>query len=288
MPEGHTIHGQARDQRRDLAGHALRTDVVQDRFAGTAARLDGQVLVDVEAYGKHLFQDWEDGSVVHVHLGLYGKWRRQPTPPEPMVGAVRLRLVGPTHAWDLAGATVCTVITPEEQERIVGRLGPDPLRDDADPERFLAKVARSATPIGALLLDQAAVAGIGNVYRAEVLFTGGIDPRRPAKTLRPHERDRLWAEIVHQLHLGLEVGHIVSVRDEELDAPRADVERQDGVYVYHRDTCRVCGTPIRTTELAARRIDWCPSCQPRRPRRDHEPPVGPPPGAPPAGEDLTG
>jgi formamidopyrimidine-DNA glycosylase len=278
MPEGHTIHGQARDQRADLAGHALRTDVVQDRFAAAAARLDGQVLVDVEAHGKHLFQHWEDGAVVHVHLGLYGKWRRQPVPPEPMLGAVRFRLVGPSHAWDLAGATACALIDPDDQARLVARLGPDPLRPDPDPTVFLEKVARSTMPIGALLLDQSALAGIGNVYRAEVLFTGGIDPRRPAKELRPHERERLWAEIVHQLHLGLEVGHIVTVRDEELDRPRVETPRDEGLYVYHQETCRVCGGPIRTTELAARRIEWCPHCQPRRPRRDHEPPVGPPPG----------
>jgi formamidopyrimidine-DNA glycosylase len=197
-----------------------------------------------------------------------------------MLGAVRFRLVGPTHAWDLAGATVCAVITPDEHERILAKLGPDPLRtsDGEAAERFLAKVARSTVPIGALLLDQTAVAGVGNVYRAEVCFTGGIDPRRPANTLRPHERERLWAEITHQLHLGLEVGHIVSVRDDELDLPRAETERDDGVYVYHRDICRVCGTAIRTTELAARRIDWCPHCQPRRPRKDHQPPVPPPPG----------
>ncbi|HMJ77344.1 MAG TPA: DNA-formamidopyrimidine glycosylase family protein [Iamia sp.] len=278
MPEGHTIHRQAREQRADLVGHVVRTDAVQDRFAGAAARLDGQVLTDVDAYGKHLFQTWEDGSVVHVHLGLYGKWRRQPVPPLWMVGAVRLRLVGPTHAWDLAGATVCALVTPEEQERVLDRLGPDPLRPDADPGPFLAKVARSATPIGALLLDQAAVAGIGNVYRAELLFTGGIDPRRPAKELRPHERDRLWTEIVHQLGLGLDVGHIVTLRDDELDRPRPEVPRDEGLYVYHQEACRVCGSAIRTTALAARRIDWCPHCQPRRPRRTHEAPVAPPPG----------
>lgn len=278
MPEGHTIHRQAREQRADLVGHPVHTAVVQDRFAGAAARLDGQVLTDVEAYGKHLFQHWEDGAVVHVHLGLYGKWRRQPVPPEAMVGAVRLRLVGPTHAWDLAGATVCELVEPDAREQIVGRLGPDPLQPDADATAFLDRVARSAVPIGALLLDQGVVAGIGNVYRAETLFLGGIDPRRPAKQLRPHERERLWAETVHQLHLGLEVGHIVTVRDDELDRPRADVPRDEGVYVYHQEMCRVCGTAIRTTELAARRIDWCPHCQPRRPRRDHQPPVPPPPG----------
>ncbi len=277
MPEGHTIHGQARDQRRDLAGHVLHTDVAQERFAAAAARLDGHGLDDVEAYGKHLFQWWDDGSVVHVHLGLYGKWRVQPSPPGPMVGAVRLRLVGPTSTWDLAGATVCEVLDPDGRDAVVAKLGPDPLRPDADPQRFLAKVARSTVPIGALLLDQTALAGIGNVYRAEVCFLGGIDPRRPAKELRPHERERLWAEVAYQLHLGLEVGHIVTLRDDQLEKPRAETERDDGVYVYHQDDCRVCGGPIRSTDVAARRISWCPHCQPRRPRRDHEPPVGPPP-----------
>jgi endonuclease-8 len=277
MPEGHTIHGHARQQAADLVGREVRTSAVQERFAGAAARLDGHVLDDVEAYGKHLFQWWDDGAIVHVHLGLYGKWLRQPTPPQPMVGAVRFRLVGPDHAWDLAGATVCQVVTPDERDAVLARLGPDPLRADADPAPFLDKVGRSKVPIGALLLDQSVVAGVGNVYRAEVLFLGGIDPRRPANTLRPHERERLWAEIVHQLHLGLDVGHIVTLRDVDLDGPRAETARDDGVYAYHQDTCRVCGTALRTIDLAARRIDWCPHCQPRRPRKDHLPPVPGPP-----------
>lgn len=277
MPEGHTVHGQARDQRRELAGQVIRTAALQDRFAGAAVRLDGQRLEDVEAVGKHLFQWWEDGSVVHVHLGLYGKWRRQASPAEPMWGAVRIRLAGPTRTWDLAGPTACELLDPDGRDRIVARLGPDPLRADADPEPFLARVAKSRAPIGTLLLDQAAVAGLGNIYRAEVCFLGGIDPRRPANELRPLERERLWVEVVHQLRLGLKAGRIVTRRADELERPRSRTTRDDALYVYHRDLCRVCGTKIRTTELAARRIDWCPTCQPRRPRRDHRPPVGPPP-----------
>lgn len=275
MPEGHTVHRQARQQRRELVGHALATDVVQDRFAASAARLDGQVLDDAEAWGKHLFQTWEGGEVLHVHLGLYGKWRRQPTPPPPMRGAVRLRLVGPTKVWDLAGATACELLSPDERDTIVARLGPDPLRRDADPDRFLDRVARSRAPVGTLLLDQSAVAGIGNVYRAEVLFLQGIHPERPARELRPHEAGGLWAEMVHQLGLGLRRGKIITRRADEVNHSPARLPRAEAHYVYHRDTCRICGGPVRRTELAARRIDLCPRCQPRRPRRDHTPPVPP-------------
>lgn len=273
MPEGHTVHRQARQQRKELVGHALATDVVQDRFAASAALLDGQVLTAVEAWGKHLFQTWDGGEVVHVHLGLYGKWRRQAAPPEPMRGQVRLRLVGPTRAWDLAGATACEMLSPDEQDAILARLGPDPLRADADPQRFLDRLARSRAPIGALLLDQSAVAGIGNLYRAEILFLQGIHPERPARDLRDHERDGLWTETVHQLRLGLRRGKIITRRADEVDRPASRLARDEAHYVYHRHTCRVCGGLLRRIELAARRIDLCPHCQPRRPRRDHTPPV---------------
>ncbi len=273
MPEGHTVHRHARQQRRELAGHALATDAVQDRFARSAARLDGQVLTEVEAWGKHLFQTWEGGEVVHVHLGLYGKWRRQPAPPAAMRGAVRVRLVGPTHSWDLAGATACELLGPDEAEAIVARLGPDPLRPEADAQRFVDRVARSRAPIGTLLLDQTAIAGIGNLYRAEILFLQGIHPLRTGRELRDHEREGLWTETVHQLRLGLRRGKIITRRAGEVDGPTSRLPRSEAHYVYHRTTCRVCAGRLRRIELAARRIDLCPRCQPRRPRRDHAPPV---------------
>ena len=276
MPEGHTIHRHALQQRRELAGHRLATDVVQGRFAASAMTLDGRRLDDVEAWGKHLFQWWEGGEVLHVHLGLYGRWRHQQSPPPPMRGEVRLRLIGPSHTWDLSGATACEVLSPDDRERIIARLGPDPLRSDADPGRFLDRAARSRAPIGTLLLDQAALAGIGNVYRAEVLFLGGIHPHRVARDLTDAERSGLWIEIAHQLRLGLRQGRIVTRRRHELDRPASRVPRSEALYVYHCDICRVCATPIRSTTLAARRLDFCPRCQPRRPRRGHTPPVPPP------------
>src|SRR4051794_9644062 len=96
MPEGHTIHRLARDQTRDLVGHAVRVSSPQGRFAESAAVLDRRTVTAVEAYGKHLFHRWDDGQVLHVHLGLIGKFLPRPAPAPPPVGAVRLRLEGPT------------------------------------------------------------------------------------------------------------------------------------------------------------------------------------------------
>ena len=262
MPEGHTIHRIARDQTADLAGRAVCTDAVQERFAATAASLDGSKLERVEAWGKHLFQHWEGGRLVHVHLGLIGKFARRPSPPPPMVGEVRLRLIGQERTWDLSGAMRCALIEPDERRSIVSTLGPDPLRRGADPERMWNKVHRSAKPIGALLLDQSVIAGIGNVYRAELLFLTGIDPRRPGKDLTRDELDALWAEAVRQLRLGVRRNRIVTRSPEDLPAPASRVGRHDAVYAYQQEHCVRCGTELQVEPMGGRRIWWCPVHQP--------------------------
>src|SRR3546814_10163475 len=124
------------------------------------------------------------GEVLHIHLGLIGKLRRQASPPEDPVGQVRLRLEGEAATWDLSGPMVCAVVTPDAMEAVASSLGPDPLRRDADPERFVARVLRSKKPIGNLLLEQDVIAGIGNVYRAEVLWSLGIHPGREGRSLK--------------------------------------------------------------------------------------------------------
>lgn len=263
MPEGHTIHRLARDQTRDLTGHAVSTDVVQERFAAGAAMLDGLVLRKVEAYGKHLFQWWDGGLVLHVHLGLFGRWRRRFTPPGAPVGEMRLRLVGPERTWDLSGATRCALVSPDERDAVIARLGPDPLRPDADPERMWTRIHRSRQAVGALLMDQSVVAGIGNVYRAELLNIIGVDPHRLGRDLGRDEFDALWAETVRQLRLGVRRNKIVTVRPEELTRPASRTARRDAVYVYRRETCRRCGSLLEVFPLAARRTWRCPICQPR-------------------------
>jgi len=263
VPEGHTIHRIARDQNADLAGHRIAASAVQARFAAGAARLDGHVFEHAEAWGKHLFQWWEDlPEVLHVHLGLIGKWTRRASPPPLPVGEVRLRLEGPAHTWDLSGPMACALITPDEHDHIVAGLGPDPLRRDADPERFVTNVGSSRRAIGALLMDQDVVAGIGNVYRAELLNIVGIDPRREGRALTRDEVDRLWAETVRQLRLGVKRNKIVTMRTDELVRPVSRLRRGEGRYVYHQEACGRCGTPVVDHRIGGRRISSCPTCQP--------------------------
>lgn len=262
MPEGHTIHRLARDHRADLAGRPVRASSPQGRFAEGAARLDGVVIERFDAWGKHELGYTADGSVLHVHLGLIGKWTRRSSPPPAPVGEVRLRLEGAGVAtWDLAGPSTCALITPEEAAAVIGRLGPDPLRRGADPERFVARVQRSSAPIGGLLLDQSVIAGVGNVYRAEVLWVLGIDPRRPGRSLDRDTLLAMWAWLRHQLRLGVRRNRIVTVDVAELDVAVRDVRRGQGVAAYHQESCRRCGGPLTAITVANRRIDTCPTCQ---------------------------
>lgn len=263
MPEGHTIHGLARDLRRDLTGGPVRASSPQGRFADGAARLDGSRLAGTEAHGKHLFVDWDSGDTLYVHLGLIGKFRPSPAVDEPR-GAIRLRLASDGTAWDLSGPMACRLITPDERERVVRNAGPDPLRRDGDPERFAAALARRTMPIGAALLDQSAIGGIGNVYRAELCFLCGVLPTRPAKSLTRDEVDCLWAEAVRLLRIGLRANRIVTRDPAELGVPSpAKVPQDERLYVYKRggEPCHRCGTPIESADVGGRRTWWCPRCQ---------------------------
>jgi endonuclease-8 len=262
VPEGHTIHRLARDLRTTLAGQPVRASSPQGRFAGGAARLDGERLARTDAWGKYLFCDFGVGEVLHVHLGLIGKFRRRPSPPPEPTGAVRLRLEGAGATWDLSGPTRCELMDPEQRERIVARLGPDPLRADARPELARERLARTSRPIGATLLDQSVVAGIGNVYRAELLFLGGIHPARESRSLSDAEFDELWRRMVELLRIGVRLGRIVTTEPDEVGRPRSRMRSEDRLHVYHREICRRCGTPVSTLVLAGRPIWFCPTCQP--------------------------
>jgi endonuclease-8 len=265
MPEGHTLHGLARDQRRDLAGGPVAASSPQGRFVDGAALLDGRVLERVEAVGKYLFHWWEGGEVLHIHLGLIGKFRRQAAPPAAPVGLVRLRLTGATAAWDLSGPNRCEVITPQERDDIVARLGPDPLRKDAVPQRFVDRVLRSRTPIGTLLLDQTAIAGIGNVYRAEILYLEGIHPSRRGNELTEEQAWGLWHQAKRQLELGLKRGRIVTVDPHEVGKSLRRITREEATYAYHQEGCIRCGGQLEVLPLGGRRTWACPVCQPPGP-----------------------
>jgi endonuclease-8 len=271
MPEGHTLHRLASSLGGAFAGRHVQVSSPQGRFAAGAAALDGALLEDAEAWGKHLFVAFEGERLVHVHLGLYGKLDVHEGPPPPPVGQVRMRLVAdpprPSYA-DLRGATACELLTGPQRDLIVARLGPDPLREESDPERLWQRVSRSRTPVGALLMDQSVLAGVGNVYRAEVLFRHGIHPLRPGNTLRRRQVEAMWDDLVGLMREGVRTGRIDTVRSEHTPEAMGREPRRDDhggeVYVYRRDgrPCHACGATVRTAVLAARNSFWCPRCQP--------------------------
>ena len=261
MPEGHTIHRLASGLRLTLEGAPVRASSPQGRFTAGAALLDGTLLRRASAWGKYLFVAFDDGRVLHVHLGLIGKFREKPAAEAPPETA-RLRLANEHVAWDLTGPSTCEVITSAEQREICSRLGADPLRARADLTRARQAFARSAKPIGAILLDQGVIAGLGNIYRAEILFLCGIHPLRPARRLDDAGFEAVWAESVRLLRIGRRTGRIITTDPAEIGRPRSRMRPEDTLYVYHRDHCRRCGTEIRTLELAGRPLQFCPTCQP--------------------------
>jgi formamidopyrimidine-DNA glycosylase len=268
LPEGHTLHRVATRLRDRFAGRPVASTSPQGRFAAGAARVDGRRLVRAEAWGKHLFIDFEDvAETVHVHLGLFGGWSFTPGDAPDVVGELRWRLTTGEWTADLRGPTACELLTPGEVAALLARLGPDPLRDDADPERAWARVSTSRAPIATLLMDQSVVAGVGNVYRAEVLFRHQLPPDLPGRDLDRPTWDAVWADLVSLMHEGVASGRIDTVRAEHTPEAMGRDPRDDDhggeVYVYRRSglPCLVCGTPVLTRVLGGRNLFWCPECQ---------------------------
>jgi endonuclease VIII len=263
MPEGHTVHRQAIEHAQRFGGRQVAVTSPQGRFAAGAALLDGRRVEATEAYGKHLFLTFAGERLLHVHLGLIGKWEFGSTPAPDPVGAIRVRLVAEASYADLRGAMAVEVWTPDDKARLLDRLGPDPLRADADESRAGQRIARSRAPIGILLMDQSVLAGVGNVYRAEVLYRARVDPHRPGRDLSRDQWRAMWRDLVTLMKAGLRAGRIVTTRP--ADRHRGGrVRPEDAHYVYRRTglACRVCGTPVATEPMAGRNLFWCPTCQP--------------------------
>lgn len=265
MPEGNTIHRLARQHARDFAGRVVRARSPQGRFARESRQLDRRHFVDADAWGKHLFHTWEGGRIVHVHLGMAGMFRRFEGAAPRARPTVRLRLAAEPVTVDLIGPPTCELITEIDRRAILARLGPDPLRDDADPEVVRAALQkRPDRPIGDALLDQRVIAGAGNIYRNEALFLTGIHPLRPSGRISPEEWRTLWETLRDLLRRGVREG-TVTVTAGEAAHPRAAGERTPGddFYVYGMTVCRRCGSRLRELPLSGRRMFACPSCQPK-------------------------
>lgn len=267
MPEGHVIHRLALVHNEAFTGVRMCADSPQGRFAEGAARLTGLTFQRAEAHGKHLLHAYGSETWLHVHLGLYGRFDGGELPPPAPAATVRLRLVGGGHWADLRGPHRCELLDPAQVAALRARLGPDPLRGE-DGGRGWARTVASRVPVAALLVDQSVVAGVGNAYRAEVLFRHAIDPYTPGRDLDRTRWEALWADLTLLMTEGMRTGRIDTVRPEHSPETQGRPPRRDRhggeVYVYRRPglPCLVCGTPIRVAPLAGRRLYWCPTCQP--------------------------
>ena len=170
-------------------------------------------------------------------------------------------LTGRTAIWSF-----CRPRSWAAMQVAMDRLGPDPILDDspAAEDRFVAVVRAKPTPIGRLLMDQLVVSGIGNVYRAELLFRAGLTPHAPGKSLTDEQARALWRDWAYLLKIGVATGQMMTM-DGLGDAAhrRAMKNRADRHWVYKREglPCRICGTHIALEEMAARKLYWCPQCQ---------------------------
>lgn len=186
--------------------------------------------------------------------------------PPPVVGQVRLRLMTDITAADLRGPTACVLQTPEEMLATVAKLGPDPLVGDPveNEERFVRAVGKKSTVIALLLMDQSVVSGIGNVYRAEMLYRQRLNPHTPGRDVPEEVVRALWHDWVRLLAIGVETGQMMTMDGlTGADYRAAMANRDDRHWVYHRAglPCRVCGTEIALEEIGARKLYWCPRCQ---------------------------
>ena len=280
-PEGHTVHRLANAFRDHFAGHTLQASSPQGRFAEGAAAIDGLELETAEACGKQMFLRFAGPVWVRVHLGLYGMWRfagpglegigrrrgrgdklDDEAVPAPR-GAVRLRLVSPRQVADLSGPTACEILDEAGRAEALAKLGPDPLRPDAEPDRAWAMIGKSKMAIGQLLMRQDVVAGIGNIYRAELLFRARIEPHRPGRDLTTEQWQAMWRDLGALMQDGVKTGQIITTRPADRPRGRAATRRGARSYVAHREgqPCRVCGNPVQAEDMAGRRLYWCAACQ---------------------------
>ena len=272
MPEGHTLHRLALDHAAALKGRVVHVSSPQGRFAEGAQRLEGRRIRSVSALGKHLFYRFEGALTLHVHLGLFGKFRTQKQPAAAPRGAVRLRMETEEVCVDLSGPTVCELVEARALRVLRARIGPDLLNVSADPAPAWERIHRSRRPIGALLLDQSILSGVGNVYRAEALHVLGIHPEMPGCDLSRRDFNRLWKTLVTMLQAGVKHRRIITV---PFKGSVHRVKAQDRLWVYKRRSCRKCDGAIRWWMVGTRKMYACESCQApplpaRRPMRSFD------------------
>jgi endonuclease-8 len=292
MPEGNEIHRWAERHQAAFAGKAVRVDGPQGRFVDGDV-LDGRKLKRVLAVGKHLGYDFGKDRILHVHLGLRGDFSEGSGPMPPVKGALRFRMwneaavkrpVAPgeskRHAWyseddgtghteapklawiELRGPTDCTIWPQAKWDLLLRRLGPDPLNGDG-PEKAIAKIVKSKKAIGALLMDQSVIAGLGNIYRAELLYRARLNPYVAGKDVPEATLRMMWKDALPLMEAGMVDRRIVTTLPKDRPAGKDVLLKDETHYVYRRNgqECFVCGTKILRKEMEGRNLFWCPTCQ---------------------------
>jgi formamidopyrimidine-DNA glycosylase len=254
MPEGDVVWYTARRLHQALAGRTLvRSDFRVPRLA--TADLSGDVVTEAVSRGKHLLVRTSGGMTVHTHLRMDGSWRVRPA-AERVRDSHRIRLLLANEKWQAVGYQlgVVELLPTAEEEAVTGHLGPDLLGSGWDSAEAVRRLtAEPERPIGEALLDQRNLAGIGNVYKAEVLFLRGINPWRTVGSVP-------------------DLGAMAELARRLLDANKERIgqvttgnwRRGEETWVYGRRRlpCRRCGTEIRAEGQQDRITYWCPSCQP--------------------------
>ncbi len=218
------------------------------------------MLERAEAFGKHLFHHWGDRSVVHVHLGRLGVFLHAPPPAPAPRPQVRMRVAGSRLVADLVAPAICARIDAAGRRQVVAALGPDPLREDADPGVAIERLTGRDAPVGALLLDQSVLSGVGNVLRAEALFLCGISPARPGSSLSRDEAYALWRTLARLMREAVDDGRILT--RVPAGADRRLVAEHETRFVYRQERCRRCGTRVARGTIGGRTSWACPRCQP--------------------------
>lgn len=258
MPEGHSVHRTANHFNKNFAGQKVLVSSPQGRFSDSKV-INNTELLSAKAVGKQLFLTFEP-AILRIHLGIYGKWQFSDVEeiPQP-IGAVRARFLTGNKLADLRGPTACELLSKDQYRDVLLRLGPDPLDSKADKQKFIDKVARSGVSIGQLLMDQSVISGIGNVYRAELLFRANQNPHTPGKLVPKEVVEAIWDDAVALMPLGVKTG-LMLTREGFL---KAKTKKDDRYYVYKREglSCRECGNLVSIEIMATRKLYFCAACQ---------------------------
>ena len=258
MPEGHTIHRAAIDHHKVLAGDKLTIQSPQGRFTEGSQRLSGKLCTAVEAFGKHLVYRFETGDSLHIHLGLFGKIRKHKLPLKEPRGAVRVRLISGTHVIDINGPSICEVLNVEELTKLTARIGPDVLRSDANPDLAFKRISKSKSSIGSLIMNQSVMAGIGNIYRTEILWRQAVHPETLGKDVDRQTFDRIWNDAKALLTLGVKHNAIITKKG----AGRFKSKYREDFNIFAKENCPDCKGEISRFEINGRRAFVCENCQP--------------------------